>query len=399
MRAAFITLEYPCVQRGVDKYAVYLTRELAKLGHEIIVFTAKSDETELEKCNIKNLQVRRVKIRERLPYPGLQFWLLLPGAVKKAEKERAFDIIHFNGYSYAFLKKKISKAPHVVTAHHLVKDVIENSNQNIIQRLLNVSRETSIFAPLIEKRVVTNAQKIISVSDFTKNQITETYKISPDEIETIHHGVKLDGYTFAKQELGDLRKALQLPQTPIILFVGAVDDARKGLDFLLKAFKKLVERTNATLLIVGTGNNIKAKKVASSLGILKNVVFTGAVDEVTLKKCFALCDIYVFPSRLEGFGLPLLEATAAGKPIIATKVGAIPELVKLGISATLVDPDDVNALSDYMFKFLQEGSLDEYPKRSAMEALKKFSWETTAKKTSNLYKTLIEMEYIDTIAH
>ena len=103
-----------------------------------------------------------------------------------------------------------------------------------------------------------------------------------------------------------------------------------------------------------------------------------------------MCDIYVFPSRLEGFGLPLLEASAAGKPIIATNVGAIPELVKMGINATLIHPDDVSALSDSMLKFFQHRESHEHLKARAIESLEKFSWKTTAEKTSRLYEQLIE---------
>jgi len=391
MKIAFITSDYPRLDGGAYRYAVFLVRELAKLGHKVTVFTSELYDTHFEQRETKNLKVVEVKISKRLPYPALQFWLLLPKAIRKAEKANLFDILHFNGYSYWFLKKKISSAPHIVTVHHLVRDAIKNTNQNIMYRLLNVSTETNIVYPFLERRVISlNSQKIICVSDFTKKRITETYNIPFDDIETIYNGIEVDGYIRTKQELEEIKNVLQVPGTPVILYVGRVDDTRKGLDLLLVAFKKLAESIDATLLIVGPGNNTRAKKTAQSLGILKNTVFAGSVDEITLKKCYALCDLYVFPSRLEGFGLPLLEASAAGKPIIATNVGAIPELVKMGINATLIHPDDVSALSDSMLKFFQHRESHEHLKARAIESLEKFSWKTTAEKTSRLYEQLIE---------
>jgi glycosyltransferase involved in cell wall biosynthesis len=76
------------------------------------------------------------------------------------------------------------------------------------------------------------------------------------------------------------------------------------------------------------------------------IVFTGFVDDITLKKCYALCDLYVCPSRLEGFGLTILEAFAAGKPVVATRVGAISELVQDGQNGILVPSENVTAMAD-----------------------------------------------------
>ncbi|MBA7620190.1 hypothetical protein ES703_27535 [subsurface metagenome] len=107
MRLAFITFEYPpFIIGGAGICATNITREIAKLGNQVIVFTPKINKLE-EKCNINNLEIRRIRINERLPFKALQFWLRLPKAVKKTENENRFDIIHFNGISYWFLKKRI----------------------------------------------------------------------------------------------------------------------------------------------------------------------------------------------------------------------------------------------------------------------------------------------------
>ena len=128
----------------------------------------------------------------------------------------------------------------------------------------------------------------------------------------------------------------------ILLFVGRVDDDRKGLSYLMHAFKKVVSEVDALLLIAGAGDQRACRKLAHSLGIDKEVVFAGYVDDATLGKMFHLCDVHVVPSLLEGFGLTLLEAMAAGKPTVATRVGAIPEV--LGDAGIMVAPGDCAAL-------------------------------------------------------
>ena len=365
------------------------THELAKLGHQVIVFTPEINDLEEEKCDITNLEIRSLKLNEKLPFRALQFWLCLPEAIKKAEKENRFDIIHFNGISYWFLKKRISKAPHVLTVHHLVRDAIRNNNLGLISRIRDIRGENSCFIPLIEKKYIKSVDKIIAVSNFTKKQITETYKITSDKIEVVHNGIDLNGYTFTKEKLEESKKQLNLPKKPTLLFVGRVDDPRKGLDSLLKVFKKVLEKIDTMLLVVGKGNQTAAKKLAKSLGILENVVFTGFVDRTTLKKYYAICDIYICPSRLEGFGLTILEAMAAGKPIVATDVGAIPEVVKNGENGILVELNDINGMADAIYAFLQDERLrGNVGERNVNYAKGRFSWEKSAKEIEQQYHQL-----------
>jgi len=386
MKIAFITFEYPpFIIGGAGIYAVNITFELAKLGHQVVVFTPEINDLE-ERCGINNLEIRRVKINKRLPFKALQFWLRLPTAVKKAENENRFDIIHLNGISYWFLKKRLSKASQVITIHHLVKDAIRNNNLDLISRVRGISGENSLFIPYIEKRCLYSADKVIAVSNFTKKQITKNYKINPSKVEVVYNGIDLDGYAFTQKELRETKKQLNLPEKPIILFVGRVDDPRKGLDLLLRALKKVLERVGAVLLVVGKGDQTEVRKLANSLGISRNVIFAGFVDGATLKKCYALCDMYVCPSRLEGFGLTVLEAMAAGKPVIATKAGAVSELVKNGENGILVELNDIDGISNTICTFLQDKRLMKNAGgRNTNYVKEKFSWEKSAKEIEQLY--------------
>src|SRR5690606_17770231 len=109
----------------------------------------------------------------------------------------------------------------------------------------------------------------------------------------------------------NLRKSLGLENKIILLFVGRIDDPRKGLDTLLHSVKKILDKKDIFLLIVGKGDQAGARKLSEILKINDNIMFTGFVNSKNLKKYYLLCDIYVCPSRLEGFGLTILEAMVA----------------------------------------------------------------------------------------
>jgi glycosyltransferase involved in cell wall biosynthesis len=349
MRIAFVTFEYPpIVIGGAGIYAKYVTKEISNLGHDVVVFTPNNNRYE----EINNIKIESITTNSRFIPKAFQFWLKLPKALNKIDKKNRFDIIHFNGLSYFFLQKSLLNCPHFLTVHHLVRDAIEYSNPTIFTRFLDFKGENSFIMPLFEKWALRSVDRIIAVSNFTKNQIMKKYLLNKEKIEVIYNGVDTAVSNFNEKDFNDVRDRYNLPDKPIILFIGRVDDPRKGLDVLLKAFKHVLEQTDAILLIVGGGNQDYTRKLARSLGIFQYIYFTGFVDSLTLKKIYTFCSIYVCPSRLEGFGLTIPEAMAVGKPIVATDVGAIPEIIKNYVHGILVKSGDIRGIADAILKYL-----------------------------------------------
>lgn len=386
MRVAFVTFEYPpFIVGGAGVYAARVTEELAKLGHQVVVFTPAIDRADGNKHpSSANLQVWHVPIRETTPFKALQFWIHLPKEIKRAENGQKFDIVHINGLSYWFLKRRLSPAPHVLTVHHLVGDAAENTGLDLFSRIKDLSGENGFFIPLIEKRAINSADQIIAVSNYTKDRLLQTYQVSSEKVDVVYNGVDSDGCTFTPHDLAETKKQLGLSDLPVILFVGRVDDPRKGLDVLIQAFRKVLDEVDATLLIVGKGDQTRARDLAGPT--LDRIVFTGFVDDITLKKCYALCDVYVCPSRLEGFGLTILEAFAAGKPVVATRVGAIPELVHEGQNGILVAVDDVDKMSANITFILHDlRFFEQIGKSNVIYLGDTFYWSRTAEKTEDIY--------------
>jgi len=387
MRIAFVTFEFPPFTiGGAGVYAEHVASELAKLGHEIVVFTPRAARENDEPPKNGIVQVAPVHVTSTLRFPAVQFWLKLPHAIRRAEKHEPFDIIHFNGLCYSFAPRRLSKAPHVITVLHPVRDAIEHVNPRLISRIKGLSAETNLIYPHIEKRAVKSADAVIAISDYTRRRIIETYAIQPSTIHTTHLATDIPESAFSAEQLAEVRSELAVPKGPLVLFVGRVDDRRKGLDQLLCAFRDILTKQQASLLVVGSGSQTEARRLAAALNIAQNVFFAGKVEESVLRKCYALCTVYVFPSRLEGFGLPLLEAMAAAKPIVATNVGSIPELMTER-NGSLVDPGDISALANAIRQYLENQKLSEsIGAYNALYVRRRFDWKTTALGTEKVYK-------------
>jgi len=383
MRVAFVTFEYPpFIIGGAGVYATHVTEELAKLGHQVVVFTPAIDNTDSAKHPYDaNLLVWHVPVRKAIPFRALQFWINLPREIKKAEEERKFDVIHINGLSYWFLPKRLSTAPHVLTVHHLVHDAVKTTGLNFSSRMKDFSGENGFFIPRIEKRALESVDKIIAVSNYTKDRILQTYHVPSTIVDVIYNGVDFDDRTFTQDDLDETRQQLGLPDLPVVLFVGRVDDPRKGLDVLIRAFREVLDEVDATLLVVGKGDQTAARSLAGPA--LNRIVFTGYVDDATLKRCYALCDVYVCPSRLEGFGLTIIEAMIANKPIVATRVGAIPEV--LDSRGVLVEPDSIKDMSEAIIMFLNPSKT-----KTLLGTKLVFSWVDSANEMAYVYQTVIQ---------
>lgn len=388
MKIAFITSYFPPLQgsTGSGIYAEHVVSELAKLGHEIVVFTPRTASENDEPPKNGIVQIAAVHVTSALRFPAVQFWLKLPHTIRRAENDDPFDIIHFNGLCYSFVPRRLSKVPHVITVLHPVRDAIEHVNPHLISRIKGLSAETSLIMPHIEKRAIKSTDAIIAISDYTRRRIIETYAIQPSTIYTTHLATDIPESAFSEEQLAKARSELAVPKGPLVLFVGRVDDRRKGLDQLLYAFRDVLTKQQASLLVVGSGNQTEARRLAAALNIAKNVFFAGKVKESVLRKCYALCTVYVCSSRLEGFGLPLLEAMAAAKPIVATNVGSIPELMTER-NGSLVGPRDISALANATRHYLENQELSEsIGAYNARYVRRRFDWQTTALGTEKVYR-------------
>jgi glycogen(starch) synthase len=390
MKVAFITFEYPpFVQGGAGVYAHNLAKELGKLGHEVHVITPKASGGERESVE-EGVFIHRVGFLNKPFLAVLSFWFSLRKDFSSLEQRAGgFDIVHGNGISAFSLGQKAVSSPRVITAHHLTKTTLRTLGASLPNRVKNLRGEAGISS-LIEPLCIKRADRIIAVSQFTKQDIINVYGIPESRIEVIYHGARPENYMLPEEAKLRFRSTLGIESQPMILFVGRLVP-RKGVDILLRALPRVIKEINVKLVLAGSGNQRDYQQLVQTLGISDKVIFLGHVPDDTLSLLYSSCDLFVLPSRLEGLGIVVLEAMAAGKPIIATNAGGIPELIESGQNGILIDTGEDEELASAIIKVLSDKSLAKAIGENNREKVREhYSWEVAARKAEHLYSDLIK---------
>lgn len=199
---------------------------------------------------------------------------------------------------------------------------------------------------LLKQRTLRRAEEIWSISDYTTERLVQTTGIPTEHIKLLAPGLTIDQ-----------TKALAKPRSDSdptdrkrwLLSVARLDsgERQKGIDHVLKALQRLTSMLpDLRYRIVGEGSDReRLEGIAKGLGIEDRVDFLGRVDPSELAELYSSCELFILPSAQEGFGLVFIEAMAAGKPIIAARAGAAPEVVEDGQTGLLVEYGDDAAIA------------------------------------------------------
>lgn len=233
------------------------------------------------------------------------------------------------------------------------------------------------------------AEKIITVSEFSKKEIGKYIKYPEENIEIIHPAVDHNLYYRNRNKM-ILKKYGIKDNEKVILYVGA-EEPRKNVQFIINSFSNLKKRIpEVKLLKVGMPNypGVRRKLIQQieSLNLQKDIIFAGYVSELALAEIYNAVDLFVFPSLYEGFGIPPLEAMACGTPVITSNTSSLPEVV--GDAAIQINPYDVEKFAEEMYEVLTNERLKEEMIRKGLERSKMFSWENSAKKTLKVYREM-----------
>lgn len=233
------------------------------------------------------------------------------------------------------------------------------------------------------------ARKVVTVSEFSAREIESLYGIAREHIVVIHNGVSDD---FAPLRQAEVRAELfhrwDIPAAGFILFVGGADPRKNHAVFLQAVAKVRAQLGGRAVLLVGDPDHPQGsyRATAQGLSLDKDVRCTGRLDREELRRLYSCTDLFVFPSRYEGFGMPVLEAMACGAPTVTSSTSSLPEVA--GDAALLVDPDDVEGLGRAMVTALSDASLRDGLRQRGYERARLFTWRRAAASTSALYREL-----------
>jgi len=252
--------------------------------------------------------------------------------------------------------------PAVVTVH----DLSFERHPELMGR-----RDRFVFRTMVP-RSVRQAARVLAVSEWTKRDLVEHYGIAAEKVIVTPNGVDP---VFTRGESGD--------GAPYALFVGTLQPRKDPLT-ALEAVALVDDELRLVLVGPDKGLGGEARRRASRLGLNGRVEFVGHVEKQELAELYRGAACLVFPSRYEGFGLPVVEAMASGTPVVAAASGSIPEVA--GDAAVLVEPGDPVALAGGIERALadRERLVD-----AGLEQARRYSWTETARRTLAVYRELL----------
>jgi glycosyltransferase involved in cell wall biosynthesis len=291
-------------------------------------------------------------------------------------EKKNVSVFHGPAFMVPLIKRNMGT---VVTIHDIVSFIMPDT----------IPMKYAFYMRNLIKLVSRKADRIISVSESTKNDLVKWLDVPEEKITVVHQAVSEAFHPATNGDGGaDMRRRFGI-RGRYMLFVGNLEP-RKNLLHLMEAFALARERLGGPVQLVICG-----KKGWLYSGILKtygrirrgdDILITDYVNEKDLLGLYQNAEMFVFPSRYEGFGMPALEAMACGAPVITSNTSSMPEIT--GSAAIMVNPSDVGEISEAMIKVANSESLRSELREKGLKQAKLFSWTNTARETLDVYRSL-----------
>jgi glycosyltransferase involved in cell wall biosynthesis len=289
--------------------------------------------------------------RERLPANAARYLL------GEKRMPRAADVFHG-------LNQRLPHTPmrHAVTTFHdLFVLTGDYSTAEFRQRFAEQARDAA-----------SRSERIIAVSEFTARQVVSLLDVEPARVRVVHHGVRPISQP-------------ALPREKVILHVGAIQH-RKNIARLVEAFERV---DGEWQLVLAGSEGFGAAEILSKIGAARSrdrIRVLGYVPDAQLASWYARASVFAFPSLDEGFGMPVLEAMAAGTPVVASHRAAIPEVA--GDAAWLVNPEETADLAEALVELTRNPDRRAELSRRGLARATHFTWMDAVEKTWSVYNEL-----------
>lgn len=292
---------------------------------------------------------------------------------RKEEKTEKWDLFHSPFFHAPVLKN--SKL--LLTVHDLRFKRFPETYEYLRSKFLEYTVKKSIL----------RCDHIISISNFTKSEIIDAYKITPDKITVIHEAINKSNFIPGQLKEEDRKKVDNFLDNPFILSVGHIEP-RKNYDRLIEGYK-IVKKdlSNYKLVIVGKKGN-DYKSTLKLMDATPGVVYLDYVSDNLLAWLYANAKLFVFPSIYEGFGFPPLEAAANGLISAVSNASCIPEIC--GEYVDYFDPYNINDIATSIQRCLTDNELREKKQEGLEKWLSLYSWRNNAKQTYNIYNKMVK---------
>ncbi len=357
---------------GIGRYTYSLARALAKVApdesfvilHNPTLLNTRYDLASL--AHFPNIEL----VRTNVPTFSWTEQLRLPLVIGHL----SLDICH----SPYYIKPYWLPCPSVLTVHDLIPLIYPQELPSPAARCLY--RLTHWLA-------VHTADHIIAVSEASKHDLVQFFRLSTSKISVVHEAASGHFEPQSPETIAKVRYKYHLPNRYVLYF--GINKPHKNLVRLIEAWSLVIGSLGFdhwSLVIAGREDPRypHARRKAAELGLQDRVIFLGEVAEADLPALYSGATLFVFPSLYEGFGLPVLEAIACGTPVVCSNTSSLPEIV--GEAALTFDPLDVTEMAARIEEVLHNEALQEEMREKGLQQAAKFSWERTAQETLEVYR-------------
>lgn len=279
---------------------------------------------------------------------------------------------------------------HVLPLYHPKKSVVTLHDVGYLYYPEAHTAKSRAYLDVSTRWSAAQAAQIIAVSQATKNDLVQHYRIAPEKISVIYHGYDHTQFQPVQDPalLAAVRQRYCLGDSRFFFYVGTLQP-RKNLGRLLEAFERLTrapEFADVKLLLGGKPGWLSRPILEKAAALKGKVLLPGYIPDADLPLLYGAATAFVFPSLYEGFGMPVLEALACGCPVICSNSSSLPEVA--GEAALYHHPLDSAALQDCLLRMLTEPELGQTLRAKGLTQAQKFSWEKCAQETSTLLASL-----------
>lgn len=374
---------------GMSVYVRELARELGKRGHMVDIYTRLNGSRQKQIAQLyENVRLIHLRAGKNGQMNKVALYGHLDEFFKELERFRTRESLHYDlVHSHYWLSGRVGKwaqerweVPHVFMFHTI--SAVKNSTVG--------SEKEPELRTATEKHLARNCDRLLVATDNERGHLMLHYGASPETIGVVPCGVNLN--LFRPWNRAKARQKLGFAQDEsIVLFVGRFAPL-KGIDRLMEAVCHLQHHQRLRLVIVGGDGNDTPEfqglqKLARNFGIQEEVTFVGRIEQDNLPAYYSAADVLVVPSYYESFGLVALEALASGTPVVATKVGAMENILIEGMTGHVVSNGSPRLLAQGIEKFVSgSNGLSAHEVR---DSVIRFSWANVASAMIDQYAAVL----------
>jgi glycosyltransferase involved in cell wall biosynthesis len=339
---------------GVQRYAIEISKELKKNFKDKIKFVAPANIIHHELAKYLDVEVIGNFTGLLWEQIDLKFYL---------SRNKNPILLNMRNTAPLFYKKNI------VVLH----DLIFMKNEKWFSKKFHYIYR--FYTPILLKK----ALKIITVSNFSKQDIMQTFNISPDKIEVVYNAVSKEFQDYANEDFEN-------KYGDYILAVASFLSPRKNLCNTIKAFNRL-QIKELKLVVAGAElKHFSDQNILNEVKLNKNIILAGYVDDKTLVNFYKNAKFLVFPSLYEGFGIPPIEAMSCGCPVLVSNIASLPEVC--ANAAYYVDPYNIKDITEGMDKILNNNDLRNELIQKGYQRQTEFSWENSTSKLIQIIENI-----------